>query len=167
VHEESLDEPGTGAPHQAVELRASGQGREGIEKVAVGVAVEVPLAGKTGPSGEDGEGDDLAFGEGGLGAGGLFWRMRVAKVVDHNVECGEEGVHIDHEESVPFPWGSVSKPTLACGHLPLKFPMGNSHQALKSRECRAHHCDVERRCSWSVEERALICVSGCGMPRFH
>jgi hypothetical protein len=51
VQEESLDEPGTGA-HQAVELRASGQGREGIEQVAVGVAVEVPLAGETGPPGE-------------------------------------------------------------------------------------------------------------------
>jgi hypothetical protein len=55
----------------------------------------------------------------------------VAKVVDHNVECGEEGVHIDHEESVPFPSGSVSKPTLVCGHLPFKPSMDNSHQAFK------------------------------------
>src|SRR5918995_1532411 len=39
-----LDELGTGA-HQAVELRASGQSREGIEQVGLGVAVEVPLAG--------------------------------------------------------------------------------------------------------------------------
>jgi hypothetical protein len=28
-------------------------------------------------------------------------RTGVAEVVDHNVECGEEGVHIDHE-SVPY-----------------------------------------------------------------
>jgi hypothetical protein len=48
-----------------------------------------------------------------------------------NVEYGEEGVHIDHEESVPFPSGSVSKPTLANGHLPLKFLPDNSHQAFK------------------------------------
>ena len=42
-----------------------------------------------------------------------FRGMGVAEVVNHNVECGEEGVQIDHEESVPFPSGSVSKPTLA------------------------------------------------------
>ena len=63
------------------------------------VAVEVPLAGEAGPPGEEGEGDDLAFGEGGFGAGSLFWRMGVAEVVNRNVKCGEEGVHIDHERS--------------------------------------------------------------------
>src|SRR5215203_4241973 len=47
--------------------------------------------------------------------------MGVAEVVDHNVQCGEEGVHIEHKSSVPFPWGSGSKPTLVCGHLPLKL----------------------------------------------
>src|SRR5215210_454665 len=131
VQEESLDELGTGA-HQAVELRATGQSREGIEQVGFGVAVEVPLAGEAGPPGEDGQGYDLAFGEGGLGAGSLFGRMGVAEVVNHNVKCGEEGVHIEHEESVPFPSGSGGKPTLACGHLPLKSPTGNSHQAFKA-----------------------------------
>jgi hypothetical protein len=30
-----------------------------------------------------------------------------------------------------FPWGSVSKPTLANGHLPLKSSPDNSHQAFK------------------------------------
>jgi hypothetical protein len=55
----------------------------------------------------------------------------VAEVVCDNVEYGEEGVHIEHEESVPFPWGSVSKPTLANGHLPLKSSPDNSHQAFK------------------------------------
>ena len=38
-------------------------------------------------------------------------------------------VHIDHKSSVPFPSGSGSKPTLVCGHLPLKSSTGNSHQA--------------------------------------
>jgi hypothetical protein len=91
VQEESLDELGTGA-HQAVELRTTGQRREGIEQVGLGVAVEVPLAVEAGPAGEDGEGDDFAFGEGGLGAGSPFWRMGVAEVVNRNVKCGEEGV---------------------------------------------------------------------------
>jgi hypothetical protein len=56
---------------------------------------------------------------------------RVAEVVDHIVEYGEEGVHIEHKESVPFSSGLVSKPTLICGHLPLKFCPNNSHQAFK------------------------------------
>jgi hypothetical protein len=60
----------------------------------------------------------------------------VAEVVNHNVECGEEGVHIDHEELVPFPKGSGGKPTLACGHLPLKFPTDNSHQAFKGEKSK-------------------------------
>jgi non-specific serine/threonine protein kinase len=55
----------------------------------------------------------------------------VAKVVDRDVKCGEEGVHVEHEESVPFPRGSGSKPTLERGHLLLKSSSYNSHQALK------------------------------------
>ena len=99
--------------------------------MACSVAIEVPLAAKAGPTGEDGEGYDLAFGEGRIGTGSPFWWLGVAKVVNHNVECGEEGVHVEHEGSVPFPLGSVSKPTLACGHLPLKSSTYNSHQAFK------------------------------------
>jgi hypothetical protein len=57
--------------------------------------------------------------------------MGVAEVVHHDVKCGKEGVHIDHKSSVPFPWGSGSKPTLVCGRLPLKSSTGNSHQAFK------------------------------------
>src|SRR5215210_5555780 len=67
----------------------------------------------------------------GSGPGLLFWRLRVAEVICDDVECGEEGVHIDHEGSVPFPWGSGSKPTLKGGHLPLKSSIHNSHQAFK------------------------------------
>src|SRR5215208_5278430 len=63
--------------------------------------------------------------------GGSFWRPRVAEVVCDNVECGYEGVHIDHEESVPIPWGSASKPTLKGRHLPLKSWIYNSYQAFK------------------------------------
>ena len=41
-----------------------------------------------------------------------FWGVGLAEVVDRNVECSEEGVHIEHEESAPFPWGLGGKPTL-------------------------------------------------------
>jgi hypothetical protein len=78
--------------HAAVELRAIRQGREGTSEVACGVAVEVPLAAKAGPTGEDGEGYDLALGEGRLGAGLPFWPMGVAEVVHHDVKCAKEGV---------------------------------------------------------------------------
>src|SRR5215212_5175327 len=57
--------------------------------------------------------------------------MGVVEVVDHNVKCGQEGVHVEHEGSVPFPWGSGSRPTLERGHLPLKSSIDNSHQAFK------------------------------------
>src|SRR5919107_6145379 len=132
MQHESLDELRAGA-HKAVELGTLGQGREGVSEAACGVAIEVPLAVETAPTREDGEGDDLAFGEGRIGTGTPSWWSGLAKVVDHNVECGEEGVHIDHEESVPFPSGiGIGKPTLACGHLPLKSSTHNSHQAFKS-----------------------------------
>src|SRR5215216_220124 len=116
--------------HTAVELRTMGQGRKGISQAGVCIAVEVPLAPEASPSGEDGEGDDLAGTERGIGSGMLLYlRAGVAKIVHHDVEYGEEGVHIDHESTVPFPSGSVlGKPTLDRGHLPLKFRPNNSHQ---------------------------------------
>src|SRR5215208_2548513 len=128
---ESLDELGTGA-HTAVELRAVGQGREGVPQVNGGVAEEVPFAGETAPTRKDGEGDDLTCGEGRLRTGLTFWRAGLAKVVDRNVKCGEEGVHVNHEESAPFPSGSGGKLTLERGHLPLKSSPCNSHQAFKA-----------------------------------
>src|SRR5215211_6062306 len=130
LRDESLDEVGVGA-YRAVELRTLGQGGEGIPQFGIGVAIEVPLAGKTAPTGKDGQGNDLALGEGCFGTGPSFWRPRVAEVVHYDVKCGEEGVHIEHEESAPFPSGSGGKLTLECGHLPLKSSTYNSHQAFK------------------------------------
>jgi hypothetical protein len=46
--------------HQSVELRAVGQRREGTDQTGACIAVEVPLACEACPSGEDGEGYDLA-----------------------------------------------------------------------------------------------------------
>jgi hypothetical protein len=102
MQDESLDEVGVGA-YRAVELRTVGQGGEGIAQFGVGVAIEVSLAVETASTGKVGQGNDLAPGEGGFWTGALLWRLRVAEVVDHNVEYGEEGVHIEHKESVPFP----------------------------------------------------------------
>jgi hypothetical protein len=79
--------------HQAVELGTVGKGRERSSEMCLGVAVEVPFAGEPGPAGEDREGDDLATTEGGIRTGSApFGSMRVAKIVDHDVKCGEEGV---------------------------------------------------------------------------
>ncbi len=51
--------------HQAVELRAIGEGTEGIAQFGVGVAVEVPLAIEAAPTGKDGQGKYFASREGG------------------------------------------------------------------------------------------------------
>jgi len=118
--------------HEPVELRTVGQGGERASQMALGVAVEVSLAGESRPAGEDREGDDLACGKGGFGAGAsLLGAVGLAEVIDDDVECGEEGVHVKHEESVPFPTGSGGKLTLRRGHLPLKSSPPNSHQAFK------------------------------------
>lgn len=77
---------------EAVELRAAGQGRESVPQVGFGIAVEVPLAGEPRAPGEDGESDYLTCTEGGFGTGLPFRRAGLAKVVDRNVKCGEEGV---------------------------------------------------------------------------
>src|SRR5919112_5286085 len=137
-----LDRVCTGA-HEPVELRAVGQGGEGASEMSLGVAVEVSLAGESRPAGEDSQGNNLTRGEGGLGAGAsLFGEVGLAEVVDHNVECGEEGVHVEHR-SVPFPSGSGGKPTLERGRLPLKFRTDNSHQA--SLENTNHDENIPRR----------------------
>src|SRR5215217_4350580 len=70
--------------------------------------------------------------------------MGVAEVVDHNVQCGEEGVPIEHKSSVPFPWGSGSKPTLVCGHLPLKL-RGITHTKRLSMSLEDYYNELEAR----------------------
>jgi len=155
VHDETLDYLLVGA-HQAIELRAIWQGRKGALQRGRCVAVEVPLARETAPPSEDGQGDDLACTKRCLRAWLLRWRMGVAEVVHHNVKCGEEGVHIDHEESVPFPLGSGSKPTLANGHLPLKYSPDNSHQAFKDLEIRLEAYLTEWREQLGIQQEAGI-----------
>jgi hypothetical protein len=54
--------------HKPIKLRAVGQGGEGISQSSLGVAVEVPLARETTPASEEGQGNHLALGEGGLRA---------------------------------------------------------------------------------------------------
>jgi hypothetical protein len=101
VQEESLHELRVRA-HQPIELGTLRKGGEGICEVGLGVAVEVPLAGEPRPAGEEGEGDDLARTERCVWSWLPFWCVGLAEVVDRNVECSEEGVHIEHEGSVPY-----------------------------------------------------------------
>lgn len=148
--------------HEAVELGTVGQGGEGsAQEVGVSVAIGIPLAGEPGEAGEDGEGYDLAGAEGGVGSGAsVLCATRLVEVVRSEVECSEEGVHVEHERSVPFPPGSGSKPTLERGHFPLKFRSDNSHQAFK--ECfRLGYTQAEdyhRACD-------LKSVRGSDLPR--
>jgi hypothetical protein len=107
-----LDEIYTRA-HQPIELGAIRQGGEGLAQATLSIAKEVALASEAGPPSEDGQGYNLAVGEGWLRTGPLPWRTGLAKVVDNNVECSEEGVHIDHKVG-SFPFGiDQYKPTRA------------------------------------------------------
>src|SRR5215212_4841583 len=60
-----------------------------------------PFAGEAPPTSEDGQSNDLALGEGCFRTGSSFWAPAVAEIVDHDVEYGEEGVHIEHRSSAP------------------------------------------------------------------
>jgi len=95
-HGDYLDGVGIEA-HEAVEPGTGREGRGCLSEIDLGVAVEVPFAGESRPAGEVGEGDDLAPAEGGPWSGpSPFGGPRLAKIVDDNVKCGEEGVHVEH-----------------------------------------------------------------------
>jgi len=70
--------------HEPVEPGALGQGGKRASQMALGVAVEVSLAGEPRRAGEDGEGDDLALGKGGIGTGTTspLGAVGVAEVID-------------------------------------------------------------------------------------
>lgn len=75
------------AAHTAIELRAVGQGGEGIAQAAARVALEISFAAEARPAGEDSEGGDLAGAQGRIGAWPLFFsRAGLVKVVDRNVK---------------------------------------------------------------------------------
>src|SRR5215211_1469835 len=78
--------------HETVELGAVWQCGECSSHMIISVAVEVPFAGESAPAGEDSEGDDFALAEGGFRTRTLFRRLGLAKVVNHDIKCGEEGV---------------------------------------------------------------------------
>src|SRR5215204_4714850 len=138
LHGDLLDVLGIES-HETVELGTVWESRECCSQMDLSVAVEVPLAGEPRPPSEDGQGDDFALGEGGWRSGAsLLGGVRLAEVIHDDVEYGEEGVHIEHVESAPFPSGLVGKPTLIRGHLPLKSSPCNSHQAFKSLEQTTH-----------------------------
>src|SRR5829696_1137064 len=144
LHGDLLDVLGIES-HETVELGTVWESRECCSQMDLSVAVEVPLAGEPRPPSEDGQGDDFALGEGGwLSGASLFGGVRLAEVIHDDVEYGEEGVHIEHVESAPFPSGLVGKPTLICGHLPLKSSPCNSHQAFKDGEQEPANSRSER-----------------------
>ena len=96
--------------HEAVELRTVREGRECSSEMGLGVAVEVSFAGESAPTSEDRESDDLALARGGWWSGALLFGVpRVAKIVDDDVECGEEGCDTKSLErsSSKWTWDSV------------------------------------------------------------
>ena len=79
-------------------LNCERSGRVGkASEQLLGVAVEVPSRCRSGPTGRRWPGLRPRSRRGMLRAGPPFRRVGLAEVVDHNVKCGEEGVHVDHE----------------------------------------------------------------------
>jgi hypothetical protein len=68
--------------------RLNGERPEWVEtlQLGVGVAVEIPLAIETAPTGRDGQGKDLALGEERFRTGPSSWQLGVAEVVHDDVK---------------------------------------------------------------------------------
>ena len=72
-----------------------GQRRQGGPEMPLGLAIKAPRTPKTLPRPAQGQGDDLTPAQGGLGAWGWLGGQRsLAKVIRHNVQNRQEGVHI-------------------------------------------------------------------------
>lgn len=82
-----------------VELASVWQVWERPAQPTLGVAVKVSLAGKLRLLSKEGQGDHLATGETGLGAGmnRIIQPTRLAQIIDSDIQCDQEGFDIDHE----------------------------------------------------------------------
>jgi hypothetical protein len=90
-------------PHQAVELASVGQGGEGWTKVTTGIAIETALTGKPVPMAEDRQSYHLTARQRTPGAGDPLWEPLVmAKIIRHNIKCGQEGVDVHHRAASRF-----------------------------------------------------------------
>jgi hypothetical protein len=88
--------------HLALVLLPEGQRRQGGAQVALRLAVKAALTAKPLPLAKDGQGYCLTPTEGGLGPRVLLRGQRgLAKVINHDVKSGEEGVGID-QRAAPY-----------------------------------------------------------------
>src|SRR5215217_8153924 len=90
--------------HETIELGAAWQCRECSSQMTISVAVEVPFAVEAAPAGEDSEGDDLALAEGGFRTRTLCRWLGLAKVVNHDIKCSEEGCDTKSLERSSSKW---------------------------------------------------------------
>jgi hypothetical protein len=81
------------------ELAPIGQARKGPVQSSLGIAIKISLAGKLSPLPKEGQGDHFATAQPGVWARmlGILQPTGLAQIIDHDVQCGQKGFHIDHE----------------------------------------------------------------------
>lgn len=119
------------ASHQSIELRSIRQVGKGWTQMMLRVAVKSSLTGKLHPLPKERQGDHLTA----LQRGHRSWYMlplrqaRLAKIIDHNVQCCQEGIQINHQLA-PFLWKSFDMLTVRPGYLSFQL-LPISHQTFK------------------------------------
>src|SRR5437867_4133359 len=82
---------------EPVELGAIGQGRKSSAQMMLRVPIEIALALKMAPLPEDCQRHHFTPCERRCrGSEGLRWQRVLAEIVDHDIQCGQKGVRVDH-----------------------------------------------------------------------
>src|SRR6266568_3897165 len=108
-------------PLQPIELLALGQGRKCRAQVAHHIAVESAFAGKLCPLSKHSQGHHLATGQRRRWSRAMFLSkaLRLAKIIDHHVQCSQKGITI-HQSKLLFLVNGIDKLTVGYGCLSFK-----------------------------------------------
>src|SRR6266478_4297813 len=85
--------------HELVELSAIRQIWKGCPQMMLRIPIKGAFAGKLHPLPKQGQGNHFAALQGGGASWTLFLalQLRLAKIIDHDVQCCQEGIQIDHQ----------------------------------------------------------------------
>jgi hypothetical protein len=124
-------------PHESVELRSIRQLRKCRSQMMLGIAVKGSFAGKLHPLSKHGQRYDFAALQGSRWTRGVLLMSipRLAKIIDHDVECSQESIQLDHQLA-PFHWNGFNKLTVRVGSLSFQV-LSISHQTFKNKTSRA------------------------------
>jgi hypothetical protein len=118
-------------PHESVELRAIRQVCKGGSQILLSRAVKGSFARKLHPLSKHGQRNHLAALQASLRTRSVFLMrlLRLATIIDHHVQCSQEGIHLDHQLA-PFQGIWFDQLTVRGGYLAFQL-LSISHQAFK------------------------------------